>query len=80
MATPGGPMGPPQARAPTSGKVVLAEDSYTDAIEAIVERDFFPAIPKLRNKLEWCVLGQGNIFGALAGRRGRGRSQHGGAV
>jgi protein DGCR14 len=48
-----GSMGPPRERAPTSGKVVLEEDAYANAIEAIVERDFFPALPKLKNKLEW---------------------------
>lgn len=26
---------------------------YADAIEAIVERDFFPHLPKLQNQLEW---------------------------
>ncbi|KAG0498194.1 hypothetical protein HPP92_002885 [Vanilla planifolia] len=32
---------------------VLDEDSYVAAIEKIVERDFFPDIPKLRDRLDW---------------------------
>lgn len=34
-------------------KQVLEEDVYAEAIEAIVERDFFPHLPKLQNQLEW---------------------------
>lgn len=34
-------------------KQVLEEDVYAGAIEAIVERDFFPHLPKLQNQLEW---------------------------
>jgi protein DGCR14 len=33
--------------------VPLDEDTYVAAIEKIIERDFFPDIPKLRNRLEW---------------------------
>jgi len=43
----------PGGIAPTSKKRVLTEDEYTEVVEAIIERDFFPALPKLRNKLEW---------------------------
>ena len=32
---------------------VLDEDSYVAAIEKIIERDFFPDIPKLRDRLDW---------------------------
>ena len=32
---------------------VLDEDEWTSQIEAIIERDFFPDLPKLQNKLEW---------------------------
>ncbi|ERN01023.1 hypothetical protein AMTRI_Chr03g145700 [Amborella trichopoda] len=32
---------------------VLDEDSYVAAIEKIVERDFFPDIPKLQDRLDW---------------------------
>ena len=32
---------------------MLDEDVYTDNIEAIIERDYFPDLPKLRNKLDW---------------------------
>jgi len=34
-------------------KQVLDEDEYVAHIEAIVERDYFPDIPKLRSQLEW---------------------------
>ncbi|KAI3467390.1 hypothetical protein Pfo_024053 [Paulownia fortunei] len=36
-------------RSPT----VLDEDTYVAAIEKIIERDFFPDIPKLRDRLDW---------------------------
>ncbi|KAJ4770140.1 Protein DGCR14 [Rhynchospora pubera] len=32
---------------------VLDEDTYVAAIEKIVERDFFPDLPKLRDRLDW---------------------------
>lgn len=32
---------------------VLDEDTYVAAIERIVERDFFPDIPRLRDRLDW---------------------------
>ncbi|XP_008796613.1 splicing factor ESS-2 homolog [Phoenix dactylifera] len=32
---------------------VLDEDAYVAAIEKIIERDFFPDIPKLRDRLDW---------------------------
>eukprot|EP00210_Caulerpa_lentillifera_P001702 g1636.t1 len=34
-------------------KTVLTEDEYTNAIEAIIERDFFPDIPILKRKLQF---------------------------
>lgn len=45
-------MGPPPPRKPRKS-LVLEEDVYVQAIEKIVERDYFPDIPKLRNRLEW---------------------------
>ena len=33
--------------------LVLEEDEWAEALEAIIERDFFPDIPKLQSKLEW---------------------------
>lgn len=44
---------PPPRLAPAKRKVVLEEDTYAQAIESIVERDFFPHLPKLQNQLEW---------------------------
>ncbi|KAK9806094.1 hypothetical protein WJX72_001140 [[Myrmecia] bisecta] len=41
---------PAAARKPA---VVLDEDDWTEKIERIIERDFFPDLPKLQNKLEW---------------------------
>ncbi|KAL3631123.1 hypothetical protein CASFOL_024107 [Castilleja foliolosa] len=32
---------------------VLDEDTYVASIEKIIERDFFPDIPKLRDRLDW---------------------------
>lgn len=46
-ACPGG------GREGSSGPIVLDEDYWTDRIEAIIERDYFPDIKKLQNKLEW---------------------------
>ncbi|KAF8069537.1 Ess2 [Scenedesmus sp. PABB004] len=47
-----GMMPPPPSR-PGKRRVVLEEDQFAGAIEAIVERDFFPQLPKLQNQLEW---------------------------
>lgn len=33
--------------------VILDEDDWTEALELIIERDYFPDIPKMQNKLEW---------------------------
>lgn len=41
------------ARKRKNSQVPLDEDTYVAAIEKIIERDFFPDIPKLRNRLEW---------------------------
>ena len=32
---------------------VLDEDEWTECLEAIIQRDYFPIVPKLQNKLEW---------------------------
>jgi len=38
---------------PKTQSSVLDEDTYVAAIEKIIERDFFPDIPKLRDRLDW---------------------------
>ena len=55
-------MGPPPSRAVASRKRVLDEDAYTEMVEAIIERDFFPELPKLQNKLEWLEALQSGAF------------------
>ena len=32
---------------------VLDEDEWTECLEAIIQRDYFPNVPRLQNKLEW---------------------------
>lgn len=38
---------------PRKNQAVLDEDTYVAAIEKIIERDFFPDISKLRDRLDW---------------------------
>lgn len=38
---------------PRNQSTVLDEDTYVAAIEKIIERDFFPDISKLRDRLDW---------------------------
>eukprot|EP00798_Chlamydomonas_sp_ICE-L_P016799 gene16799-23077_t len=45
---------PPAPPRVTKKKLVeLDEDTYTANLEAIIERDFFPDVPKMRSTLEW---------------------------
>ncbi|KXZ46600.1 hypothetical protein GPECTOR_42g811 [Gonium pectorale] len=53
-------MPPPAPRPPSAvtapkpkAPVVLDEDTYTQHLEAIIERDYFPELPKMANQLEW---------------------------
>jgi Nuclear protein Es2 len=52
-------MPPPQPRLaprklpPKPQQLVLEEDEWAEQLEAIIERDFFPDVPKLQSKLEW---------------------------
>mmetsp|Transcript_18021 Transcript_18021/g.38736 ORF Transcript_18021/g.38736 Transcript_18021/m.38736 type:complete len:521 (-) Transcript_18021:634-2196(-) len=46
-------MPPPPPRPQKSSQLVLDEDQYTSKLEAIIERDFFPDIPKVKSTLEW---------------------------
>lgn len=45
-------MGPPPPKRPRKQEV-LDEDTYVEAIEKIIERDFFPDNSKLQNRLDW---------------------------
>lgn len=45
--------GTPSSRKRKSSQAVLDEDAYVAAIERIVERDYFPDLPKLHDRLEW---------------------------
>jgi hypothetical protein len=38
---------------PKPKQIILKEEDYVESIEAILERDFFPDLPKLNNHLEW---------------------------
>lgn len=50
---------PPPAARPAAGfkrrreVTTLDEDEWTSRIEAIIQRDYYPDLPKLQNKLEW---------------------------
>ncbi|KAI3675150.1 hypothetical protein L1987_84735 [Smallanthus sonchifolius] len=43
----------PQNPRKRNSSTVLDEDTYVAAIEKIIQRDFFPDIPKLRDRLDW---------------------------
>ncbi|XP_074272855.1 uncharacterized protein LOC141596547 [Silene latifolia] len=43
----------PLPRTSRKTPLVLDEDTYVAAIEKIIERDYFPDIPKLRDRLDW---------------------------
>jgi hypothetical protein len=44
---------PPPPRPPKRKEVVLDEDDWTQKLEGIIERDFFPELGKLQSKVEW---------------------------
>lgn len=47
--------------------VVLEEDDFTGVLESIVERDFFPDLPRLRARLGWLAAARrGDGAGAAA--------------
>ena len=50
-------MPPPAPRAPRrAGPVVLDEDEYVARLDAIITREYFPDVPKLRDTLRWLQL------------------------
>ncbi|KAE8676321.1 putative WRKY transcription factor [Hibiscus syriacus] len=53
LKTPGASSSITQSNPSRKRPRVLDEDSYVAAIEKIVERDFFPDISKLRDRLDW---------------------------
>lgn len=50
-------------------KIVLDEDEWTDQLEAIIQRDYFPDLPKLESQLEWLEV-------IVCNRHSRARSLH----
>jgi protein DGCR14 len=54
-------VGAPQFVLPKKRKEkVLDEDEYVDALQTIIQRDFFPDLPKLRARLEWIEAEEAN--------------------
>jgi protein DGCR14 len=51
-------MPPPAPRPPNPKVKVLDEDEWSENIEAIIQRDYFPDVPKLQNKLEWLQVAE----------------------
>lgn len=45
---------------PKRKEVVLDEDSYIDSLSEIIQRDFYPDLPKLQAQLEWMKAEQVN--------------------
>lgn len=60
---------PPPAARPAAGVkrkrevVTLDEDEWTSRIEAIIQRDYYPDLPKLQNKLEWLQVSRRDTLG-----------------
>lgn len=59
------------------GERVLDEDAWAGALEAIVERDYFPDVPRLRSQLAWLT---GGDAGAAAEQERERRRQEAGAA
>ena len=81
-------MPPPPARPPASGlpslppppplpQAVLGEEAYLHAMASIVERDYFPDVPRLQSRLEWLAAGDDPV--ALAGAQCRAAARRAGA-
>lgn len=43
--------------------IALEEDEYQSQLSAIIERDFFPDVPKLQSQLEWLQVSQTYLQG-----------------
>lgn len=46
-------MAPPPPRPKSKGINALDEDTFVEAIGEIIERDFFPDLPKLHRQIKW---------------------------
>ena len=67
-------MPPPPARAPKRPPAVLDEDEFAEKLGAIIERDYFPDIPKLQSQLEWLqAVNSGDPMRMRLAQVGRGR-------
>ena len=66
----------PQQRA--RKQKVLDEDEWTERLDAIITRDYFPHVPRLKNKLEW--IEARNSGDPEQMRRARRRTSSGGSA
>lgn len=46
-------------------KEVISEETYVEGIEKIIQRDFYPDLPKLRTQLEWLEAEQNHDLGKM---------------
>jgi len=48
-----------------TGEKILDEDTYEAALDAIIQRDFFPELPELETQIQWLQAEQNNDFETL---------------
>jgi len=69
---------PPPAPRPPSGKKgggIMDEDTFVDALSEIIERDFFPNLPKLQRQLKWLEALESHDVRTIRQVPGRGGKQ-----